>query len=158
MKHMRPVICLLAHYSTAVWLVFTAYVLMRRYGLAVVPLGFEVGLLSLWFVTGVSQFLHTRLLCARCAARTPLNGSAMAARRWLALHLFHLTLKILLTALVVAAVWLVLGLDWVVVWFLALSILDMRHRLVRLWCPRCRDGDGVGMWSHHRVPVEPGGR
>jgi len=80
----------------------------------------------------------------------------MAARRKLSLKLFHFALKILFTVLAVAALWLVLGLDWIVVWFLALSVLEMRHRRVRLWCPACQGGEKHDSDVQPEVPLDSG--
>lgn len=142
----------LTHYATAVWLLFAAYMLAYEYGPVYWPFWYGLPLLILLLITGVGQIIHSRLLCSRCVKAIPVNGSEMAEKRELSLRLFHFSANILLNIAVLLAL-VLFSWHWLLLWFAAQSVLEMRHRRVRLWCPQCRNGgQGVTVEMSPKVP------
>lgn len=121
----------------------------------------------------VAHLAHEAMLCGICAAMTPLDGVAAAARHRRELRAHHLhALPIALiaaavalpgTALVTGAnisdlAWR-LGVDAVTLLTAAYLHLLLVHRLLLPWCPRCgrwEDGGGHGTEPDPDPAPQPG--
>ncbi len=154
---MTRIVCFLSHYATAVWALYAGYTLAKHYGLIALPYWYGLAPLVLLLVAGLCQLRHTRILCARCVKAIPLNGPELAEKRARALKTFHYFSRLLPVILIGGLIWILAGGSWVMVWFLILSCLEMRHRRVRLWCPRCRNG-GDYKPAHDPLPTSSGSR
>jgi len=151
----RQAACFLAHYALAGWILFIGYVLLWDYGLINPPLLLGIGLLILLLCVVGGQISHGKVLCVRCVKAIPVNGAEMAEKRARSLKLFHLTTKIILSVLVVVAL-IALSQPWLLLWWVLLSFLEMRHRRVRLWCPACKGGEDHDSDVNPEVPHSTG--
>lgn len=129
------------------------------------PAGYVIGFIALLAVmaTMLAELRHSRSLCERCAAKTPLDPQAAVQRRARWLRLFHLINSVpALTALVVLYVGgiLVLPADFsaylaeaplYLFWAVA-AAANLIHRPLEPWCPRCNWGDGG---DEEDVPAPP---
>lgn len=118
----------------------------------------------LFVVTLIAELHHSYLLCSRCGAATPVDGSGMATRRSKWLRFYHWTksrksmVMFGVAVLLTPALSAVLHFPWVVtslpvyLYMAADSLSGLRHRPLQPWCPQCRWGDGG---DEEQVPVPP---
>lgn len=156
----------LAHYQAPTFIVAltvdTALALTHQ---TRTPAGYVIGFIVLLAVmaTMLAELRHSRSLCERCAAKTPLDPQTTVQRRARWLRLFHFVNSVpMLTALIVLYVAGILLLPSNFDTYLAQAPLylfwavgaaaNLIHRPLEPWCPQCHWGDGG---DEEEVPAPP---
>lgn len=119
-----------------------------------------------WFVFSIGTARHGRAMCTRCLAATPADpAQAVERHRW-ALWTAHFTGRIGFVVVALAVTrWFLPGAIAVgsllvaIAALMVMSYVELKHRQLFLWCPRCRHrggGGGGGEGAPAPVPVPTG--
>jgi hypothetical protein len=110
----------------------------------------------------INGWRHDATLCARCAAKTPLNPQPVVARARWALWLHHQNnwAAVIAIALIISRDYVPKPVDAaiVVALFVGVSLFNavaLRHRPLQRWCPYCPRWGGGDDGPRETTPVGP---